>query len=245
MLYRVTLRSAYSSPISNQLWRTLLGLPLAQKKNASTVPETKSAKRQQAVFDILANCLNTSDGISINTSPSTEITWQGITLQTDVAPSTNIARQILWELTELNFHSELVALDYRAHNAPPLTRAIPLESEKPGIPQAPPDTREDLIARCFSGNHLAISANLDDANKGLAAPLWTDRRQYLVALHSLMSTWTGFHAYAASNFFTILITSPELLTENETNLLEHLVAGFYTQSFFNFFGRAAIILHRL
>lgn len=47
--------------------------------------------------------------------------------------------------------------------------------------------------------YLAVCTNLDNTNKGLAAPLWTDRRQFLVAFHSLVLLWIGFNACAASH----------------------------------------------
>ncbi len=211
------------------------------RKETPSTTETKSAKRRQTVLDILANCLNTSDEISINCDANTSISWRGINLQ-DTVPPPDIARQILWELTELNFRFELKSLDERAHDT---SLPIAAKPSEPGIPRTPEDTRQDLLGRCFPGNYLPIVANPDNANKGLTANLWADRRQFLVAFHFLMSSWNGFSAYASSHKISGNLAIPDHLTEDETNMLEYFVAGFYTQSFFNFFGRAPIIPRHL
>ncbi len=81
--------------------------------------ETKSAKRKQAIEEILSSCINVTEGISLNSVDNGTISWQGNELLSSTVPAPEIAREILWELSELNFRCELVGLDKRAHQDPP------------------------------------------------------------------------------------------------------------------------------
>ncbi len=152
------------------------------------------------------------------------------------------------ELSELNFRCELLALDKRAHNN--TLSANTSNVSVPTIPSPAALTREDLLFRCFLGSSV-VDVQQEHANQGLASPKWSDRRAYLIALYNVMLSWTGFESYALStstkDFLDLLRNSPNLhqLSEDSTRRLEVLVAGFYTQAFFNFFGRAAIIPRRL
>lgn len=246
LIFRVSTPTTDTSPIGNQLWRTLLGLPLEILTNDATTRETKSAKRKQAIRDILANCVNPADGVSINPEDKPRISWQGMDIALGVVPSVQVARQILWEISELNFRCEFAALDNRAHDstlsvgalAPPTSLNTPLPA---------PLTREELLGRCFVGSSM-LDVQLAHANQGLASPLWTERRNYLVAFYHVVVTWTGFQSYATSKSCLDLsrpLVVPSDLSENDTCQLETLVTGFYTQMFFNFFGRAAIIPRRI
>lgn len=245
LIYRISIPRSDASPIGNQLWRTLLGLPLGWLNEEAATLETKSAKRKQVVKDILASCTNASDGVSINPEDDNKITWQGTELKPGTVPSPEIGRQILWELSELNFRCELVALDKRAHNDTLSLDPPPLAAGE-NTPTPMPLSREELVNRCFVGTSM-LDIQLEHANMGLACPLWPDRRDYLVALRNVMETWSGFRDYASSKNCMDLLEPPVMseFTESKTRRLETLVTGFYTQTFFNFFGRAAVLPRRL
>lgn len=246
LIYRISAPRTDTSPIGNQMWRTLLGLPLERLSSEEALArETKSAKCKQAIGDILASCINAADGISINLNDDNKISWQGneITPGKAVAPETS--QQILWELSELNFRCELVGLDRRLHDNQ-LSANQPA-TLGPHVPLPALWTREDLLGRCFIGTSM-LDIELGHANHGLACPQWTDRRRYLFALRNVMITWSGFQSYASSKNLLAFLEPPVLssdMTENQTHHLEMLVSGFYTQSFFNCFGRAPILPRRL
>lgn len=246
LIFRISAPLTDASPIGNQMWRTLLGLPLERLPNKDDpARETKSAKRQQAIKNILASCINTADGISINLDDDNKVSWQGTELTPGEPISQEIARQILWELSELNFRCELVGLDRRLHDDR-LSAGLPVPLD-PGLPLPAPWTREDLQGRCFVGTSM-LDIELKHANQGLACPVWSDRHQYLLALRNVMITWSGFRSYASSKGSLYLLEPPLFsseLTETQTNCLETLVTGFYTQSFFNCFGRPPVLPRRL
>lgn len=234
LLFRVSIPNSTSKPINNQLWRTLLNIPLGSASNDADgqSAETKSAKRIEIIKDILANCVNGEHGASINESVANRILWKGREIVPGNVPSTNVAREILWELCELNFRSELVALDQRAHISPPTGSSSTLEE------------REPLIGKClFGGDSALLAVRIEDANKGLADSLWSQRCQYILGLYHVMESWTGFHRYASGRYTGIVasVSAKQVLSDKEAEQLEKLVAGFYTQSFFNFFGRAPIL----
>lgn len=244
LIYRISVPLTDTSPIGSQMWCTLLGIPLERLPcEEAPTRETKSAKRKQAIRDILASCINAADGISINLEDNNKVSWQGTELIPGEAVSPGIAQQILWELAELNFRCELVGLDRRSHDDK--LSAEPPASLGPNIPLPAPLTREDLIGQCFVGTSM-LDMELGHANQGLASPQWADRRQYLIALRNVMVTWSDFRSYASSkSFLDLLEPSLLVLTESETHRLETLVSGFYAQSFYNFFGRAPVLPRRL
>ena len=174
------------------------------------------------------------------------ISWQGTEIATRVVPPLQIARQILWELSELNFRCELAALDGRAHDGT-LSEVVAPPSTGSSTPLPACLTREDLIGRCFPGSSI-VNIQLTHANQGLASLLWTERRDYLVAFRDVLYTWANFQSYATSKGYLDLLrpfAASSELSENDTLRLETLLTGFYAQSFFNFFGRAPIIPRRL
>jgi hypothetical protein len=234
LLFRVSMPNSASKPINNQLWRTLLNIPPGGASNDADgqSAETKNAKRIKIVMDVLSDCINGEDGVSINKDTDSRISWRGMEIIPGNVPPTNITREILWELCELNFRSELVALDQRAHVSPAMISPPTL------------DDRESLIGGClFGGDSALLSVRIEDVNKGLADPLWSERRKYLLGLYRVMESWTGFRQYAMGRHAAILssVSGNQDLSDEETKRLEKLVAGFYTQSFFNFFGRAPIL----
>jgi hypothetical protein len=234
LLFRTTMPNSTSKPIGNQLWRTLLNIPLggASIGTDSQSAETKSVKRTHIIKLILSNCINGEDGVSINENSNNLIAWRGMEIIPGNAPPANIAREILWELCELNFRSELVALDHRAHVSPPMTSSSMFEE------------RESMIGGClFGGDSALLAVRIEDVNTGLAEPLWSRRCKYLLGLYRIMESWIGFQQYSSGKYARVLalVSRKQALSEQEIQQLEKLLAGFYTQSFFNFFGRAPIL----
>lgn len=244
LIFRISTPLTDASPIGNQLWRTLLGQEL-ELTTDDRARHTKSANRKQAIIDILASCINTADGISINLAGNNNVTWQGSELIPDQPIPPEIARQILWELSELNFRCELVGLDRRSHNDK-LSANHSVSNER-NITLPVPSTREDLLGRCFVGTSM-LDIELQHAGQGLACPLWANRYRYILALRDVMVTWSGFRSYAASQRLLHLLDPPLFsaeLTECQVNSLETLVTGYYTQAFFNHFGRAPVLPRHL
>ena len=186
---------------------------------------TKSASRRETIQILLQSCLQSNE-IQLSTSPALNtILWHEQKLSAGILPEVRIAQEILWELYELNFHFELLALDRRAHTGL-LFDAI---------------SRQEMILACFPGNEggSMLVANTELACRGLAAENWKERTPYIIALKNVMKTWRGFSGVGAR------WVDANSGSEEEIIALEVVIAKFYTQSFFDFFGRAAIVPRRL
>lgn len=215
----------------------MLGLSVAAGSAASSstsAPSTKSAKYRDLMSEVLQACLSSGDGVQINLDAIEigQLFWHGQVVSYECVPQVDVVREMLWELNELNFRLEFLALDLRARN-----HAISTTS------------RDDLILACFpgaiGGSLLVLDFGLVD--QGLAAENCTGRVTYLIALKNVMKSWRGFneavkrcrHVDLAAN------KEPGEFSDAEVVAMDAALAQFYTQTFFDFFGRAAIIPRRL
>jgi len=134
------------------------------------------------------------------------------------------ARAILWRLSELNFRFELLALHKRAG---------PAGRDEFECYQ---EVRHALDLRSTS----LQAVNMDTSKEGFRSSHWRARLSNLVDLASLMRNWSG------DKPLPILQELPfGDYNELNTAALEDAVARFYTDTFFIFFGRAAVIPTRL
>lgn len=224
IIFRLVSDKSSARPVSNHLWRTLLNFGDTPVAEGLT---TKTAKRRLEILELLGNCIN-EEGISLTSSSSpSDIFWRDQQLASGSIPQENIGQEILWELFELNFRFEFLALDRRACSSA-------IEDET---------ARQDGLLACFVGHRggSLLLADIEFADKGLASKSWSDRVPYLLAMRRLMKDWRG--APQSLTDFTEL--RPTDYSEAEVILLERTMALFYTQSFFNHFGRAAMVPHRL
>ena len=136
-------------------------------------------------------------------------------------PSDSEARDILWCLSELNFRFELLALHKRAgpgHSAMECDQVV----------------RDTLQVTSLQ------AVDMNTAREGLHSDNWRSRLPSLLRLASIMRVWSG------DKPLPLLQDKPVVeYTECDTGVLEEAVARFYTDSFFIYFGRAAIIPTRL
>lgn len=128
------------------------------------------------------------------------------------------ARQILWRLSELNFRFELLALNKRA-----------------GPPERNAFERDQAVRSALLVTSLQ-AVDMDTANEGIRSSHWRSRLPSLLRLATLMRAWSG------DKPLPLLQDIPfGEYNELNTGVLEDAVARFYTDSFFIFFGRAAVI----
>jgi hypothetical protein len=212
----------------------------AQNKPKSTLSanvsgkQTKSAKRIEVIHSLLQNCLNVDD-VQVNDTPTNEIFWQGQKLSAGELPDHQVGQEILWELAELNFCFEFMALDWKAHTPP----AIPADHV----------SRDDLLLRCFPGKlgGSLLVAQREFAHQGLSASSWQDRAPFIMAVREIMCTWPGFDKVKAGCSGVDLDKNQDVerYSESEVDVMEVAVATFCTQTFYDFFGCAATIPRRL
>lgn len=170
LLYRVSASGSDARPMPNSVWRTLLSLEYVSKdSNRST--ETRSHKLREMVQDFLQNCLQEGEVGLASIETNTEVTWNGKAFA-DLGKDD--FEEILWELAELNFRFELMALDSRAS-----TNKV---------------DRQKLVSACFprppAGASLVV-VDLSVANHGLASIEEEERKEYVQALRKVMSSWRG------------------------------------------------------
>ena len=212
-----------SLALSNQSWRTFLAM-------GNTIPsngETKSARRQQEVLDMLLPSTDMYPGVGKRSGLMGPMVWQGREYPPGVLPPDNIVREILWELYELNFIHELQSLDRRACHDLDLSDSTQLFD------------RQTKISQCFqpgSFPHVSIPSE----NTGLVDDDFDNRFRFVTALAFVVNLWKGDKPSVLVGDLYDLQLSP-----NETMELEEIVTKYYCQQFFNYFGRAAQIPHCL
>lgn len=259
MINRLAGHNSNAKPLSSQEWRTMLHLPIPelpaphpQPQATSSLPlsllptrptsqpsaraaePTRSAKRLEEIQSLIRDCLKV-DGIQLIETPANEMVWQDQQLIPGELPDQRLAQEILWELYELNFRFEFMALDLRAHTGP----------------AASTDhfSREALLLQCFPGRVAGsfLVAPTELAHQGLAAATWQDRAPFISAVKQVMSTWTGFDEVNERCSAVDLHVKKHVqsYSQREIEATELALATFYTQSFYNFFGCAAIVPRRL
>ena len=178
MIYRISSTSSTASPMPNAVWRNFLTLeavdnkkvgqlastsattPTSKSTSKSTSnPSTRAAKLREMTSDFLQNCLDAVEGVHLIQSIIPQVKWNGAEVGID-GPSNLQREEILWELAELNFRFELLALDSRA------TTSSDSESERQALVSA-------CFPNCTSGSLLV--ADLGAANHGLASENWEEK----------------------------------------------------------------------
>jgi hypothetical protein len=211
------LESESQVALTTQMWRDALGMDY----NRTSRGETSAGKRREQISKIMGDAVE-KPGVSFSSLHGDEpAVWRGRKLANDVMPPTNVVQEILWELYELNFRFEFLALD--RHLSSPSNRAD--------------------IADYFpwsEGNVTCVE--ISNVNYGLIADGWNTRLPYVMALVNRMRCWDVAQAPSA---FGIVDRGRSAITETEALELEEAAACFYTQQFFDYFGRAAVVPHRI
>lgn len=175
-------------PVPNAVWCNFLTLEAVDNKKvgqlASTSattptsksmsnPSTRAAKLQKMTSDFLQNCLDATEGVHLMQLTTPQLKWNGVEVGIN-GPNNLQHEEILWELAELNFCFELLALDSHA------TTGSDSESEHQALVSA-------CFPNCTSG--LLLVADLRAANHGLASENWEEKALYLRALKRVMMSW--------------------------------------------------------
>ncbi|KAJ7131850.1 hypothetical protein C8R43DRAFT_1133522 [Mycena crocata] len=136
------------------------------------------------------------------------------------AASIDQVKQLTWRLAEMNFRFELLSLDNRASGS----------------------LHRSECQQCFAGG-LMMGFPLEVSQQGLASDSRPERHRYFVRLATLMLDWNSTARRPAA-LQRGLIERRDW-TDAQMRDLEEAVAGYYTQCFFEFFGRAPVLPMRL
>jgi hypothetical protein len=207
-VFRVFSTESLAPPLSSQQWRDFLFDGLLSLSKAS-----KLVSRREEAKAIFASAL---DELDIDLHPPTS----------DHFPTVPVAdaQKILWELTELNFRFEFLALDKRASSS-----------------RRDEDERQAMVLKCFNVPSLVV-ADPQSANTGLQSHDWREQLPFLLAMRALMRDWDG---PKPTPLIQPDLASQDMYSKEEAQRLEDSIARFYSQSFFCFFGRAATVPTRL
>ena len=222
-IYRVSSKDFAATPMPTAIWRDVLTYESSYSRmgeKSHQKSHTKSSQLHAHAHDFLQNCIETEEVTLIGLEKGVP-KWKGSVVET---LSDAECEEILWELSELNFRFELLALDSRATATTNSTM---------------PD-RQALISACFPGCNSSslLVADLGTANHGLADINSEERALYLHALKKLMMEWRG-------EVPSIIKAEKFKWKEKEMDDLESAITKFYVQSFYNHFRRAPIVPRRL
>ncbi|TFK59350.1 hypothetical protein BDN72DRAFT_865224 [Pluteus cervinus] len=220
--YRLTNENLNATPMPARVWKEFLTINFLEskvnsnKKSTDTPPVSRSAKTLAYAKDFYQSLLN-EDGVCVTNSshPSLPSTWRGKPFDTLINPD---FQEILWEINELSFRFEFMALDSRLSS----------EADKP--------FHHVKVDECFPtvecGSLLVV--DVTKANSGIASNILDQRGRALLAIRTVMQKWK-------CQPLPPLIASNHAIAWDNIDSLEREIAIFYTQSFFNLFHRAPII----
>lgn len=177
--------------------------------------------KQAEARDLLQDCFRDTGFQMDLSSTQHEFTWRGQKQYLVDLNDPQIVKEIFFELFELAFREEIVALDNKARD-PHLSFKF------------------DNVRVCFAGSPSTplLSVSLEDADKGLAAANRSARAKFLIPLMHLMLEWRG--GRGALLEYAGIVNATDMTME-----AEEAIIVFYVQTFFDYFGRPPTIPHRL
>jgi hypothetical protein len=155
-----------------------------------------------------------------------QVFWQEHMIQVgdecQITPT--LSAQILWDLFEHNFRLELLALEH-------IVMAREWEDPEKAA------KRDNLVRAVFPGDGGYFVGPLPSVDCGLAATSWEDRLLFVENFRVLVSGWDG---EVPEKLRDVVVSSKE-----DVEYVEKVAVSHYCQTFFDWFGRAAICPHRL
>ncbi|KAK6974919.1 hypothetical protein R3P38DRAFT_3130055 [Favolaschia claudopus] len=209
LMFRLTDRSVRPQPLTTQEWRDVLQGKLVKQGKHGSRAETRSF----IVEDLLRPALQACGIDGLKDFP----------VAPNAVPTMNVhfAKELVWELAEMSFRFEFLALDSRASQR----------------------KRPDECRKCFAGDGL-VGLDFRESQRGLAALALEERMPYLLGMARLMCDWI-VPCPRPPEIEETLGRPISALDRREMHKFERRVASYYAQSFYELFGRAAIIPMRL
>ncbi|TEB21038.1 hypothetical protein FA13DRAFT_1800481 [Coprinellus micaceus] len=219
-------------PIPNRVWRRALQLDpttFGSIRMDNSSSRAALEKREGVAFlDSSCQAFNAQ----VETLLQQPAAWRGNLYSTSADLDEVVVKEILWEVNELNFRHELLALDRRFYIIPD-----PEKPEHRNLPTSPKALdRHDHILDCVVPPPLARAFHVVEypqASRGLANPDVRQRVPQLNHLSRLMRGWS-----ASFTAFDMLdpADDPATLVQREAELYK-----FYVHQFFIIFGRAPVV----
>ncbi|KAK1216265.1 hypothetical protein PQX77_021101 [Marasmius sp. AFHP31] len=234
LLYR--LRSPTFAPLKPKEWRVVLGMDIHRQK-----AHTQAAQSRNEIEKMLQECLDSGDmGGSMNLANLSEapVVWCGLTLTHFSPPPANVAREILWEMFEINFQYELLSLDSRCYRA--------------GLSSN--DRKQEVLGTILHFENGLIPSSVAKGREGYASrelDTAAGRRQALRGLLQVMDGWAGgpgqlprpLQNSAVSE--RLDITSATRVDWKEVKDIEFAIVHHYVSIFRSIFQHAPLLPHSL
>ncbi|KAJ7020750.1 hypothetical protein C8F04DRAFT_1316638 [Mycena alexandri] len=193
--------------LTTQQWRDIMQGKITKQGKAGSHAQARSASLEDLLRPAFSAC-----GINNLT---------GFPVSLDAVPPLDVNRtkELLWELAEINFHYEFLALDARASGL----------------------SRPDECRKCFATPRL-LGMDFNESQKGFAAPEKVEHLPNLLCMAGFMCDWSVpcerpkqiDNAKGRTQWSDVSIHG-----------LESAVTKYYTESFYELFGCAAVVPMRL
>jgi hypothetical protein len=194
--------------------------PLPRNPTKKKKPRTKGQQRDHPVLSAMP--LRHSDVHEIIWLDSQILLSSVDELANQLTPA--ITAEVLWELHEMGFRLELLALDQALAPHKWSTERV---------------SRELAIRRVFPSKHGKVAeffvSSIPNRNQGLASFNWRERLQSIMALRDLMLAWSTCRSSIRNSPSLAKVTSQEAAACVERDVVE-----FYFSSFSNHFDRLPI-----
>ncbi|KAI0349354.1 hypothetical protein OH77DRAFT_1432151 [Trametes cingulata] len=213
-LYMLRIKDAALSRISPQWWRDFL---YGDTGRAGHKEGSRNALRSRQFMHVFGQAFQRED---LDLNPKAPPTWFGRRLAT---LDRSLCPQIVWEICELGFRIELLALD---------CLLVPLHDRV-----VTEEHREDLIASVFPDRAIyGVNKLPEEGCEGLCAQVPQRRAPYLEAFRSVLRRWPRCPA-SIHNGVPITTAMPkESIVHREREMVQYYVETFYRES-----GRAPIV----
>ncbi|THU75356.1 hypothetical protein K435DRAFT_846944, partial [Dendrothele bispora CBS 962.96] len=159
-----------SALLRNQQWRHLLAVAAGIKYSAAT----ESGRKHEEMRQLLAGYVDeTRSGIQLKLEnlSSAPVAWRGKDFTGSEELSPTLVQEIVWEISEISFRLELMALD----------RYL--------LPHLDWEQRQSVLGDCWLGSPFHI--DLSGTRSGLAEPNLNRRLSHLQSLFQVMKPWPG------------------------------------------------------
>ncbi|THU99076.1 hypothetical protein K435DRAFT_659668, partial [Dendrothele bispora CBS 962.96] len=222
-IFRLSSRLAGSMPtlLRNQQWRHLLAVAAGIKYSA----ETESGRKHEEMRQLLVEYVDeTRSGIRLKLEhlSSAPVTWRGRDFAASEELSPTVVQEIVWEISEISFRLELMALD----------RSL--------APHADWEQRQSVLGDCWMGTPFHI--DLSGTKSGLGRNNFNSRLPHLQSLFQVMKLWPGPKPILLDGIFP---SRSQYIHGNDFQQavlqVEESIARFYVRTFLNTFKCPATI----
>ena len=214
-LYILNARGSSPTRVPPQWWRNFLYN--ATSKHSPMATASRNAQRNAMIQHVFSGVFPDDD---IDLDSRAPVAWFQYRV-CDLTP--NICPLIVWEMFELGFRYELLALDRYLVPDP--------SSETAEV------IRQDLLSAVFPNKDLYALRTLPPERIGFCATLINRRIPFLEAFRRIIIRWPGCPSVVRNTVISLTVNRLEVAR------LEEDMITFYVRSFFDCAGRAPLVPH--